>query len=357
MSSTPNNNGRAQAIAQQTLATQERYPEPMNVNPERAVANIRRDPKEGHFPLDVYQTGYYLKPDDRDTFYAAQRELVKKTSPGVPVGMTDYGVVTSPPGLIDYMLDKKNKELYLHELKRASYLADTSDPSSQKRLYEIFPELKTIPDDYYKQEISLQWTLRNLLRDGEIRSKEDHMTVGMLTRPEFMIPIYPAWDPTGFFISGTTQFNKLIASGTKRGLFNPLRYADQLEAYQTIGVNGPGAGMQPLTQKELKRMIIRRLYPGLRKASDFEIDNSIARTSISGVGADGRIERVPTSDSYFWRWPGTGTSIADGNNWREPLTPAQNDEIGLLRNPRNPSVSERMYTRGPIGGQEPADLN
>jgi hypothetical protein len=297
-------NARAKTVAAETLRMDNKYLPPQAPNPERAVADLaamqadsrdRADgAKTGKFPLSALHTGHYIQDDDRTTYYKAHEDVVAATG-------KRFGEHFAPPGLTEYFLDKKDKELYFNQLKFAEYLADSSRPDTQEHLYSIFPELKERPEEYYRQEIALQWTLKSILAAGKIKSKADFMLIAHVVRPDFMIPVYPAWDPTGIFIRGTKSYADLITRGMKRGLLNPLRYADGPDNTDNLA---PGSAQN---QRELKRAIVRRLFDGLRMASNNEIDNAIQRTVMTGkADGSGSIYREPMRDGYAWMWDDNG---------------------------------------------------
>lgn len=293
---------RSTAVADEALRLDDKYPAPQAVNPERANrdmdlarAEARGDvgvtPK-GVFPLSAYHTGKFIEADGaKDDYYRAQEDVVRATG-------NRFGMHMAPPGLPQYWMDKKKDELYMNVLRFGEYLVDEKDPRTQDNLYSIFPELKEKPDQYYRDEIALQWALHNLLKAGQIKTKNDHMLVSLICRPHFEIPVYPAWDPTGIFMKGTTAFNKLVTLGMKRGLLNPMRFADGPDKREEVGIAGS------ITQQELKRMIVRRLYPGLRDKDNAEIDAALQRTVQAGI-ADGTIHRLPMEDGFDWQWKQT----------------------------------------------------
>lgn len=296
-------NSRAQQVAQETLRMDQKFGPPQAPNPERAVRDMTElktvvsgdnsVAKSAPFPISALHTGKYIEDDDRTTYYKAHEDVVRSTG-------DRYGQHFAPPGLVDYFLDKKNKELYFHTLKFGEYLADPKRPETQEHLYSIFPELKERPDQLYREELALQMTLRYLLRDGVIKSKTDHMLVAHVCRPDFEIPVFPAWDPTGIFMKGTDFYAKSVTRGMKRGLFNPLKYADGADNADNLS-----GAENPWTQQQLKLAIVRRLYPGLRDASNNEILNALQRTVLAGA-EDGSIQRRPMGDGYDTMWWGSG---------------------------------------------------
>lgn len=337
---------RSKQLAEETLRLDDKYVPPQAVNPERADRDMVQARAEadgtqvgtpkGVFPLSAYHVGNFIEPDGgKDTYYKAHEDVVRATG-------NRYGTHFAPPGLTEYFMDKKKDELYMNVLRFGEYLVDEKDPRTQDNLYSIFPELKEKPNQYYRDEIALQWALHNLLKAGQIKTKNDHMLVSLICRPHFEIPVYPAWDPTGIFMKGTTAFNKLVTLGMKRGLLNPLRFADGADNTEKVGFEGSP------TQQELKRMIVRRLYPGLRDKKNEEIDLALQRTVQAGL-ADGAIHRMPMEDGYDWQWNATG-----GDRYAPGPAFTDNERRSLNNIPRggfayNP-VDNRQRGDKPYGG-------
>ena len=151
-------------------------------------------------------------------------------------------------------------------------------------LQEIYPEFRSVPEEHHRTQLAIQEALRTILRDGKIRGRDDNALIAKIIRDDFVIPVFPAWDPNGVFLSGMEPFNRLTRKGIKMGLFNPRQWGNGPENYS----NGDGSTSATL-QRKIKRLILRRVYPGLRKADDDTIDILMTRFS--------SVTRKPTDNS------------------------------------------------------------
>ena len=181
--------------------------------------------------------------------------------------------MTVGPEVIDYLKDKKEQEAYLNEIKRAEYLEDGSNPMTIDYLREIYPEFRSVPEEYHRTQLAVQEALRTILRDGKIRGRDDNALIAKIIRDDFVIPVFPAWDPNGVFLGSIDPFIRLSQKGMNLGLFNPRQWGNGEESYDE--------GNQFTNKKiqQIKRLILRRVYPGLRKAKDAEIDFLMKRFS------------------------------------------------------------------------------
>ena len=231
-----------------------------------------RKSKRSEFPQGIFHMGHFIPPDSRDSFMETLEQIT--TNQNGP--STKYGVInTTADQVVPYIRKKKDNAWYLNNLRTAEYLVDPSDPKTVKGLYAIYPELKEVPDQWYQDMVAVQWSLKELLQFGEIRSKDDHALVMHICAPGFVIPRYPAWDPMGIIIENTDgykgppgneqSYRQKIAEGFKKSNWNPFRYSTE----------GKDPALDPAntqdTQIKWKSMILRRLYPGLRDKSDTKL--------------------------------------------------------------------------------------
>ena len=126
--------------------------------------------------------------------------------------------------------------------------------------------------------------------------EDDLALIAYIIRDDVELPIYPIWDekglildqvnnnlPTGVTAYGATrsfaEFMGLQSRATKRGLFNPRKW----------GV-GDDQDAKLIYQREVKKMILRRLFPGLREQTDEFLTSFIRNFSpvkISTAGGAG----------------------------------------------------------------------
>ena len=105
-----------------------------------------------------------------------------------------------------------------------------------------------------------------MLRDGKLGGKEDHELIMHMMRADFMLPVYPLWDPEGLILgedadirrSLTDYMNQRHLPGVASGFFSPRTWGSKEQVENQL-------------QTRLKLMILRRLYPGLRTTKDEEI--------------------------------------------------------------------------------------
>lgn len=249
-------------------AYQRRFAPPVNTNPELLEKQLENAlTLKGPLPQTVFHTGHFIPHDPEDTKMQTLSGMVDGRS-----GATPYGLVTADPNqLVGYVQNKADKQARMDELRTAEYLVDPKDPRTIKKLYELFPELEKVPEAWYTDYQTLQWTLRDLLQYGEINSREHHNLVMFICSPGFKIPVYPAWDPMGALIETTgTQktWREMVSAGQKVSRFNPFRYNSDGVSSGTVDDN---------FQKEIKGAIIRRLYPACREMDNDEIEQHVMK--------------------------------------------------------------------------------
>lgn len=268
---------RVHAVAKQQKHYDDKFLEPQVVNEDRLerdrlAANLapegylERTRDNAHlyrYPISAHHVGRWLRPDPRDTDMQIRGSLVK---PELGAGGTPYGMMTVNDDVIGYFKDKKEQEMYLKDLSLAEYLIDGKRPETQEDTYNMFPELRDVPDEWFQTTIALQEALRTLLRDGKIRGREDHALVAKIVRDDFLLPFMPAWDPTGVILGKLDSFKEVMGKGYRRGIFNPRQW-------------GMEASVNMEDQRRAKRLILRRLYPGLMESSDEEINAIIKNMS------------------------------------------------------------------------------
>lgn len=130
--------------------------------------------------------------------------------------------------------------------------------------------MKSVPDEQHATNLAAQEALRLMLRDGFISGPEDNRLIMAILREDFELPIFPIWDPQGILLSdavttGGHSFDPVVEKlfrANKRGIFNPKRYSAESDDGKVL-------------HKQLKIMILKRLYPAFRKYNKIEIENFI----------------------------------------------------------------------------------
>jgi hypothetical protein len=276
--------------------------------------NAQRQP----FSLDEKQTdpvlqrrAKWVKPGPLDDEMVLRQEYQKDHK-----GTLGELVLTDDK-FFNALEDKKAKEEYLQYLKVGQQLVDPEDPLSQQRAFQIVPELKSLPEEQFDEDLAFQEWIRLLLRDGATMGPEDHKRMMTLMRPEVIIPTGPVWDLDGSFSALTVWSKSLpmsqnpIPKVSSEVIFNPSQWAikdkDKLNQYlkQLIPV---------------KMALLRRVYPGCRamdkqpssKSGDSYLPNnageSRTRTKLDDWYEEVFIQKQsvitgnPTTNKYFNWW-------------------------------------------------------
>jgi hypothetical protein len=257
---------------------------PQNITQAEFGAQMAKSSKDGYawqFPVAAYNTGHFIPPDtNKDTDMDLWMQLVDsgltKDATGKITdfkGSTQWGVPTITPGQMEpYFKAKKEKEAYLTTLNLATKLEDPRDPRTREDMVVIAPELESVPKSYFEQWLADQITLYNLLLDGRIRSREDLMFVVKIVRDDYVIPWFPAWDPSGALLGNIDEFKKILGIGMQCGFFNPRQWSSP----DSYGASGSSSKAK---QQTVKKLILKRLFPGLKDAPEAELTDIMQRLS------------------------------------------------------------------------------
>lgn len=220
------------------------------------------------YPAAAYHTGRWVQPSDADTDMSIRKELISGRPDGAPAGSTPYGVMSAGQEVIEYLKEKKDQEEYWLELQLAGYLIDSKKPESQENAIAIFPELRDVPEQNHTQNLAIQEAIRTMLRDGKIAGKEDNSLIMHMLRADYALPYYPAWDPEGIIMNNKTIKSLIIKRqyiNAQKGIFSPRQWGvhpgHELDAIDSV------------IQKEIKLMLLRRLYPGMRDLADDDMNS------------------------------------------------------------------------------------
>ncbi len=224
----------------------------------------RDDPAITHWS---YGDGKWIRPDKRDQRFSVIKELQDSKN----MGVSQYGQIMAPEDTADYLIAKKEQQKWAQEMELAGYMIDNDRPETQDLAYQYFPELKTYPDDAFNEQVALQITLRDILRDGQIKGPADNALIFRIIHKDFTLPFYPLWDPQGTILKdiyGKMAAEKireaLTKEGIKKGLFNPRTWAKHENAMAEA-------------QSKVKGLILKRLYPGLRKMDANDAEEILGR--------------------------------------------------------------------------------
>jgi hypothetical protein len=134
--------------------------------------------------------GKWVHPDEDDDII----QLHKDYQDRVNAGGSNLGKLVVDKSLLTTIKKKKDQESYTREVQLANYLIDKDIPESQERVFQIYNELKDVPDQQFADDIEQQESLRIMLRDGAIRGKDDHAFILRILEPDFFLPTSPIWD-------------------------------------------------------------------------------------------------------------------------------------------------------------------
>lgn len=228
--------------------------------------------KPFYYPQGAYNLGHYLESDSKaDTHMNLKQAMLARGNP--QTGATPYGLMTVSDKDISAIVKKKEMQQNYEQMQLATYAIDPLRPETQDMAYAIWPELQEIPEQFHMEELTLQETLRVMLRDGKLGGREDHELIFHILRPDFKLPIHPLWDPDGAILdsayqgAGIKTVNQQL--GVQRGLFSPRNWdgTPALSDEKMMGI-----------QNNLKAMILQRLYPGLHfKSHKWILDNVVTR--------------------------------------------------------------------------------
>jgi hypothetical protein len=215
--------------------------------------------KSGNYPVSASLVGHWLRPSQKDTDLEIRRNLILRGDEAKSAN-TPYGQLMVGDELIDYMKEKKIQQENLAELQLGAYLIDPQRPETQKKAYSILPELRDYPQEYHLQNVAIQEALRMMLVEGEIGGKEDLAVIRHIIRDDYMLPLFPLWDPEGIMIQSSplgSQIARIFKDHSARmgrGLFSPRNWGvNNVEEDEFLALN-----------RSIKVMILKRLFPGLR---------------------------------------------------------------------------------------------
>jgi len=252
--------------SQEKMIKKHRSPQTIGSFGRDTNAYVKNPVNPGNFTREQLLTGRFIPYDEKDTDMKLLRQIQDDQN------RTQFGTVAvDPKMLIDYYKGKKNQTDYTKFLTLGSLMIDEKDPSSQKRAYQVIPELEKIPEAFFQEQFAFQASIYQMLRDGQIRGKEDLETLSFLARQDVMLPLTPLWDLNGFIvdsIKGTKEWKAYQLKMTQKGYFNPFNWNPK----------GPANSVpdeMKAVQKLAKIVLFRRLLPGLRNADEKEADRII----------------------------------------------------------------------------------
>ncbi len=276
--------GQLNASATIDGATLESYLSPDGVNGMPVLPD--------QFPVDAFHVGEWLRPGKRDTEMTIRQELIDQGG-NAAAGKTPFGLMTVDNGVMDWIVDKKDQEAALARLSFATYLIDPTDPRSQEHAYALFPEMRSVPDQYHHRILAICEALRTILRDGQIRGKEDHALIMFICGPKFVIPTHPAWDPEGMLSGMANDKINNNEYNYRLGIFNPYNWGAYFDPKATSAYGPADAGHQK--QLNLKCMILKRCYPAFRHQGLMDIKKQM----LQALYKESPINGKPTTQSAW----------------------------------------------------------
>jgi len=218
----------------------------------------------------------------------------------------DLGELTVDDKFLEKVAKKKEDEQYLQEVKVGNYLIDPKIPESQERVFHILPELKEVPDKQFLQNIAQQEALRLMLRDGVVRGREDHQLILQMMRYDYALPVHALWDENDNLTSATFRALPLANIPTlppgRDAIYDPMKYV--------IDIPANGSPMQAYLNAlvHTKKLILRRLYPGLEAMYQSDVDgNGVSQTFNTFYENNFRvrtsnIDGAAVTNNYFNWW-------------------------------------------------------
>jgi hypothetical protein len=158
--------------------------------------------------------------------------------------------------------EKRDDDKVLHQ--RANFalsnLISSVDSFQRARVYERFPHLQKIPQQYFEEVVADQMRLYYILQQGEIKSEDDNMFILKVVHINYVIPEEPIWDPFGKITAKVSELKPRWDQGREHGRFHP----------RNLGINHPN--VNEIVEKEkgdrqlrIKVYIIKELYPAIRE--------------------------------------------------------------------------------------------
>lgn len=200
-------------------------------------------------------------------------------------------ITVDPETYISYAQQKEDQMDRENFLSLASLLIDPKNPETQKDAYSVVPELRDIPESYYKDQVALSMTIHSMLRDGQIRGREDFDLLYFILGPDFQFPMFPLWDPSGTLIGqlkDTQEYQDWLKL-TLKNIWNPVT-----RAYEADGVAQRYAN--PKLNNKIKLIIAKRMLPALRNLDDTK-----------AIEALEKILEGKTQSATFWQANGRPT--------------------------------------------------
>lgn len=279
--------------------------------------------------------GKWVKPDADDDLI----NLHKTYQSRVRNSENNLGILTVDKSLLTSLKNKKDQEVYTREIQLANYLIDKEIPESQERVFQIYNELKDVPDQQFADDIEQQESLRIMLRDGAIRGKDDHAFILRILEPDYFLPTSPIWDDSQSLIlkymgeipvSWVLDYYQAVK---KASLYNPVKYnyTDQELANYTgaeiiIGTTS-FKPQKPWNEKsalwfvntrliKMKLDMALRLYPGLRNWWKRQVGDGTTWSYDLSQIPDANFRNAPIFKDWYFKF-----FILRQN----PVTPAQTD--------------------------------
>lgn len=209
----------------------------------------------------------------------------------------DPVITVDPETYISYAQKKEDEMDRENFLGMASLLIDPNNPETQKNAYSVVPELRDVPEQFYNDQVALSMTIHSMLRDGQVRGREDFELLYYILGPDFMFPMFPLWDPNGALIQELTlsaEYKDWMKKYVKN-IWNPVT-----RRYQP-NVDKDFKGTPELNNK-IKLIIAKRMFPALRHLNSMDDVAEALKQSMQGNTKSAEFwsgkDSVPTQRNY-----------------------------------------------------------
>jgi hypothetical protein len=214
-------------------------------------------------------------PDDEERRYLARVVEGQGGAMGGGAGNGKYGLITTPAEKA-IAWEKRDDDKILHQ--RANYalsnLVSSVDSFQRARVYERFPHLQKIPQQYFEEVVADQMRLYYIMQQGEIKSEDDNMFILKIVHIDYVIPEEPIWDPFGKISAKVSELKPKWESGREHGRFHPRNLGINTDAFGRLAADQG----KFFRQLRYKVYIIKELYPAIREiANDKDQFNAIAK--------------------------------------------------------------------------------
>lgn len=273
-------------------------------------------------PTSPFTKGQYLpRNEEMDRRLAAWFSLPEGGSQSEDGQVMNWGQKTQPTELLlDYAESKYAQAEYRALLDLGSLLIDPTDPRSQEQAFAIMPEMRDVPRERSVKIYKMHFMLEAILRTGTITSQEELFFIYQLLNPKSQIPLLPTWmelvtssysdNPAGDLRATVLLTNDGSPMNEDNATLKGRQYRNGNTTPYSIfdpwtHTLAPQAGDKAMdAQLRIKFVIMRRLFPAIRKAdaSDGYLEkllNTIYDRNQDGVALIKQLSQGASVNSLF----------------------------------------------------------